>query len=112
MSLNNRIVGGKLQAGRNLRPGQSLISEKGSTVLSMQGDGNLVLYHNNKAIWATNTFIANSSMAFQGDGNLVVYSPTGGVLWATNVGGGTVLAVQDDSNLVVYNGNIVRWSRV
>lgn len=51
----------------------------------MQGDGNLVLYNNNQAVWASNTGgNMNARLVLQDDGNLVIYSKNGQSIWASN----------------------------
>jgi hypothetical protein len=62
----------------NLLAGQSFLL--GDLTLSMQADGNLVLYRGGSAIWATGTNNRPSTCtacdaSFQSDGNLVLYSP-------------------------------------
>ena len=50
----------------------------------MQGDGNLVIYDFNAAIWATNTDgNPGSYVTIQDDGNLVIYRPQPQPLWAS-----------------------------
>lgn len=77
-----------------------------------QNDGNLVLYSQNRPIWATGTNNRADLFAVQADGNVVLYGG-GRAVWATNTGGnpGAFLAIQSDGNLVVYsrNGNAL-WS--
>jgi hypothetical protein len=113
---------GALLAGQALvaGTGQSTVSScSGQYTLAMQGDGNLVLYHNGVGpVWASGTSgqVAVTAV-MQGDGNLVVnrgfgdYTPD--VIWATNTYGqpGSVLRVQDDGNLVVYTSNgVAIWA--
>jgi hypothetical protein len=97
-----------LNGGQWLRPNNSLISANGATQLTMQGDGNLVLYTvgcDRRALWASNTG-GNSvqGVIMQTDGNLVIYSSTGPALWASNTSGhaGAYLTLQTDGNLVIY----------
>ncbi|MFN4786715.1 MAG: hypothetical protein ACK5LW_05370 [Pseudanabaena sp.] len=77
-----------------------------------QNDGNLVLYSQNRSIWATGTNNKADLFVVQADGNVVLYGG-GRAVWATNTGGnpGAFLAIQSDGNLVVYsrNGNAL-WS--
>ncbi len=71
----------RLLPGETLQGGQ-WISGGGDT-LTMQGDGNLVLYApGNTPIWASNTSGHNGAwLIMQGDGNLVVVAPSGQPLW-------------------------------
>lgn len=99
-----------------LHPGQSLTSEQGITsangraLLTMQGDGNLVMYEyfasgERAYLWDSNTAgNPGASLAMQGDGNLVVYRSDGHPLWDSGTWGndGSTLVLQDDGNLVVY----------
>ncbi len=77
-----------------------------------QNDGNLVLYGQNGAIWATGTNNRADLFVVQADGNVVLYGG-GRAVWATNTDGnpGAFLAIQSDGNLVVYGRNQnVLWS--
>ena len=78
--------------------------------LTLQEDGNLVLYKyintsNSKAIWASGTSGRSvKECVFQGDGNLVLYDYAAKAIWATNTNGkGRYLALQNDGNLVLYD---------
>lgn len=67
--------------------------------LTMQTDGNLVLYTTSGDVqWASNTSgNSGATAALQNDGNFVVYSSSGAVLWASNTDNtpGTVLCHGD-----------------
>jgi hypothetical protein len=87
--------------------GESISSDNEKYTMTMQGDGNLVLYRTNDwlPLWASGTDgHAVSQAIMQGDGNFVVYgyNPP---LWASNTDGhpGSYLTVQDDGNAVIYN---------
>lgn len=86
---------------------QYLQSPNGQYKLLMQDDGNLVIYGNGKATWASNTVGAGgSSLNMQGDGNLVIYTSGGKAVWSTGTSGtgnGNRLVMQNDGNLVVYS---------
>jgi hypothetical protein len=60
-------------------------------VLSMQGDGNFVLYENGSPIWASNSWQQNNvqpyRLTMQDDGNLVIYNGNNSAIWATNTWG-------------------------
>ncbi|MGH3168222.1 MAG: hypothetical protein ACRDN0_20360 [Trebonia sp.] len=105
---------GTLTASQGLYPGQSLTSCDGRLTLTMQGDGNLVLYFNGTALWSSGTAGQPSAEALmQGDGNVVIYSDTGTSLWTTGTAGnsGASLALQNDGNLVVYSASgTALWS--
>jgi hypothetical protein len=89
----------------------------GSSTLNMQGDGNLVLYRDGLAKWASSTNGKGKGpyqFYMQPDGNLVVYDSTKKALWASNTyrkGTGPYRAViQGDNNFVVYDSkNTALW---
>lgn len=89
---------------------ESLSSTDGAFKLSMQGDGNLVIYTcKGRALWSSNTY-GNNWLNMQGDGNLVIYNiSTGKPVWSSNtVNTGTApyqLKMQTDGNLVIYDAN-------
>ena len=61
------------------------------------------------AIWSTGgESTAATTLTMQADGNLVLYGASNAVLWAASDHGGTIgtvgwLAIQDDGNLAIYN---------
>ncbi|HYC88577.1 MAG TPA: hypothetical protein VEO54_05150 [Thermoanaerobaculia bacterium] len=92
----------RLEPGQTLTAGQTLVSQNGLYLLILQHDGNLVLYKNGFARWATHTGTGTRAV-MQSDGNFVLYGASGSV-WATNSSGhpGAYLLVQNDGNVVVY----------
>ena len=103
-----------LYNGQQLNKGDILLSTNGVYNLSMQNDGNLVLYNgNNSPIWATGTVGSGDHFIMQGDGNAVVYRLNGSPVWATatdNTGANRIV-MQEDGNLVVYDkNNTLKWA--
>jgi Beta-galactosidase len=99
---------GTLTAGHELTSGQSLASCNGDYTLTMQGDGNLVLYQGGTALWASNTSgSAADEAVMQGDGNFVLYTSSGSAVWSSGTAGndGASLAVQNDGNVVLYSAS-------
>lgn len=94
-----------------LRPGETVTSPDGRFTLTHQGDGNVVLYGPDGAIWHTRTHGKNTDLlVFQDDGNLVLYDQ-GAAVWHTRTyGKGQALAVQNDANLVVYGSEKPVWA--
>ena len=87
--------------------GLDLVSENGKVRLSMQGDGNLVIYcePDHKAIWSTKTNgqKIKDGLTFQfSDGNLCLYDTEGKCVWATMTNGTEVdkFVIQNDGNFV------------
>lgn len=98
---------------QRLEPGQGLASRNGRTVLWVQGDGNLVLYRDGEATWASDTDGQPVAfLAMQSDGNLVLYAPNGEATWASGTDGATAtrLVVQDDGNAVIYGSTGPVWA--
>ena len=98
-----------LSGGETLSRGDSLVSPDKRSVLTMQGDGNLVLYFQGKALWSTNTFRQPAVQAsMQADGNFVLYSEVMRPLWSSNTYGtqfaGSQLILKNDGNLVIQKG--------
>lgn len=93
-----------LMPGQTLGPDGGLLSADGHYILSMQSDGNLVLYSTPNALWASNTRgFDGADLEMQGDGNLVVYAPGHQAVWNSGTAGhpGAYLVLQNDANLVV-----------
>lgn len=93
--------------GESLRVNDKRTSTNGKYYVTLQSDGNVVLYKGEKALWATGTNRQDVYGIFvQKDGNLVAYRGGERAAWAsgTNGRGGrdTFLIMQDDGNLVLY----------
>jgi hypothetical protein len=99
----------RLNSGDSLTPNDALRSADSRFTLSLQSDGNLVLYESDsQPVWATETDGQDVSRAtMQSDGNLVLYSSGGDAVWASGTEGneGAYLLLQDDRNLVIYNND-------
>ena len=97
--------GACITALQRVNNGSTMASCNGTYHLTMQADGNLVLYAGAKDLWASDTVGgAKPYLIMQEDGNAVVYDQANTVLWSTGTSGhpGALLAMQDDGNLVVY----------
>jgi hypothetical protein len=108
------IICGLLNSGEGLGSGETLISCDRRFSLTMQTDGNLVLYQAGVgALWWTGTqgnSGRNVSAFMQTDGNFVVYADPFRYwipLWNSRTPGypNSRLQLQNDGNLVVYNSN-------
>ena len=93
----------------SLSTGQSLSSANGQYELTMQQDGNLVLYKNapfQVALWSSETQgNSGSSATMQADGNFVVYDNAGNPLWDAGTYGnpGATIQVQDNGQLAIQS---------
>lgn len=96
-----------ISANQYLFRDQALWSADGRYELTLQGDGNLVLYGPSGAIWSTNTSTSSAAiLVMQGGGDLVLYDPQYNVLWQTGTSGASsYFVVQTDGNLVVYSSS-------
>jgi hypothetical protein len=96
----------RLNSGESLASNDSLRSADSRFTLTLQSDGNLVLYESeSEPVWASGTDgQAVSRASMQPDGNLVLYSSGGEAAWASGTDGhdGAYLLLQDDRNLVIY----------
>ncbi|WP_433263162.1 S8 family serine peptidase [Actinosynnema sp. CS-041913] len=106
----------RLTRGESLTAGQSKVSTDGAYRLTLQSDGNLVLYTAyGEALWHTVTWGSDVTRAvLQPDGNFVLYSDAGVARWHTWTFGTAAdrLIVQTDANLVLYGpGGQVFWHR-
>jgi hypothetical protein len=104
----------RLNPGDSLAVGGSIPSLDGGFTLTLQADGNLVLYHTGGAAagWATGTVgRAVTQAIMQADGNFVLNGPAGPI-WATGTDGhpGSYLVVQNDGNVVIHGPGGPLWS--
>jgi cell wall-associated NlpC family hydrolase len=107
----NPDKGTTLTSGEALTEGDYLESNGGQYKLIMQGDGNLVLYHEGNALWSSETGGNPDSYAImEGEGNLVVYDGTT-AKWNSSTWGfpGAYLSLQEEGNLVVYQDGHPVW---
>ena len=99
---------------------ESIYSTSGNYNLTLQRDGNLVLYNNKtgKSLWASNTAGTANPTQFtvQADCNVCLYGIKDGneaPYWSTNTWqqatGDIKLIMQDDGNLVLYGDNRAVW---
>jgi hypothetical protein len=69
-------------------PTEILYSPSGNTNLTVQGDGNVVLYNNDRLVWSTKTAGINGAAPYklimQSNGNLELQDNTSRVFWASN----------------------------
>ncbi|MGK5085989.1 hypothetical protein WDW86_00370 [Bdellovibrionota bacterium FG-2] len=108
-----------LASGANLGTTKAISSCNGNYTLSMQGDGNLVLYDKQGlALWATNwegsPLVPNSMAAMQITGNLAIISgKTMSSIWSSDTGNnsGAYLVLQDDGHVAIKLANNVLWQR-
>jgi hypothetical protein len=98
---------GEVKAGEGLAPGETVSACGGCFSVTMQSDGNLVLYKKaGGALWSSATAGSTGyTLDMASGGDLTLWSKEGCPLWSTNTGGhtGSKFAVQDDGNLVVYD---------
>ncbi len=73
-------------------------------------DGNLVLYHEGRALWSAGAAGAGAYLAMQTDGNMVVYNGSSAA-WNSSTWdfSGAFLQVQDDGNVVIYQDGHPIW---
>lgn len=104
---------GALLPDEHLDHDDSVSSCDGRFLFVHQADGNVVLYGDGRALWASGTSgRASSFLVMQSDGNLVLYDRFIRPLWSSGTAGnpGARLAVQDDGNAVVYSGSSALWA--
>ncbi len=101
-----RASGNDMQPGEILLPGDRIFSANARYEFVYQTDGNLVLYDQGRALWASGTDGRPLGVTIaQSDGNLVIYAPTGSdPIWSSDTWQhpGSHLVVQDDGNVVIY----------
>jgi hypothetical protein len=104
----------RLNPGDQLTSDQSLTSANSNFRLTMQDDGNLVLYNKDNApLWSSKTDKSDVHRCImQPDGNLVLYHVDKSPAWASNTNGnpGSYVVMQDDGNLVIYKPLTPIWA--
>jgi len=94
----------RIQAGQVLATGEQLRSPNQRYRLSMQHDGNCVLYGPTQALWNTKTQGRNCRLYLGGNGQIRLLDSQNRILWQSGPfePGQYYLQVQDDGNLVLY----------
>lgn len=105
----------QLSAGQEIKAGEYLLSSDGHSLLTPQGDGNIVLYSDFSPSWASNTSGSQNlkRLAMQADGNLVAYDTLNRPIWSSGTSGNpnSVTRIQADGNLVIYSqSGTALWS--
>ncbi len=98
----------ELSANQTLGVNQSLLSYDERFRLTLQNDGNLVLYSPTRAIWSSSTVGKGGiRLVMQDDGNLVLYRSDWAPVWNSRTGGrgNSKLIPQVDGNLVLYTSD-------
>jgi hypothetical protein len=98
----------RLLPGEGVLAGGSITSMDNRFNMTMQMDGNLVLYGpQNQPLWASNTNGHSDvyDVVMQIDGNLVIYDTNNNSIWASYTDGnpGAFLVVHIDGNAVIYD---------
>jgi len=110
----------QLIAEEKLNPDQDKFSPDGTLILTMQSDGNLVIYKDNKAkdkdTWSTGTHgNPGAYVHMQGDGNLVIKKSNIPSIWHTGTynlpNGGTPINKQVRRATLHNNGDFVLYAR-
>ncbi len=101
-----------LASGTDLKLREAKISADGQSVVTLQPDGNLVLFGNFVPIWGSGAHTGPHHVSMQTDGNLVMYNASNQALWSSGTDGytGAKLVIQSDGNMVIIDsGNNPRW---
>jgi hypothetical protein len=96
-----------ISSGQYLSTGQQITSANGRYHLILQPDGNIVVYTAaGRPLFFTGSY-GTTVVSLQADGNLVGYRGNGSVSWNSGTWreGGSRLAVQDDGNVVLYRAD-------
>ncbi|WP_221089892.1 hypothetical protein [Deinococcus aquaedulcis] len=108
---NGDLTGGEGLMATN----DSVYSLNGQHRLTMQADGNLVVYSPGVSprVVPTGTYGKPvHRLVMQGDGNLVIYGTSHQALWHTGTHGrsGVWLAIEDDGSLLLRQGTQILWA--
>ncbi|WP_219814748.1 hypothetical protein, partial [Rathayibacter sp. AY1B7] len=111
-------IGGRIDEPRTdtLRRGSTLyagnrLATPGGTTAVMQADGNLVVYGQGGALWASGTRGRGNVLRMQDDGNAVVYTADGAPVWASDTSGepGATMVLRE-GDLRIADDSGVLWS--
>ncbi|MFD4660870.1 hypothetical protein ACFWP2_35235 [Kitasatospora sp. NPDC058444] len=103
----------RIPGNTSISRNQAWYSPDGRVMFAMQGDGNVVLYRDNKPVWvAPGAMPDGNVLVMQGDGNLVVYSAANTPLWNSQTGGrwGAELDIYNEGVIAVALNGKVLWT--
>lgn len=104
--------GTNMTPGQTMNRGESIVRANGigtSWQLTLQGDGNLVLYYHryyasDAVCFASNTVGRGSYAVYQGDGNFVLRDAHGVALWSSGTAGKSLGTIDINSQGRLYVG--------
>ncbi|KAF2026057.1 alpha-D-mannose-specific lectin [Setomelanomma holmii] len=106
----------RLKTGEKLSKHESLYSPDWQYHVTLQDDGNFVLYGPSGSTWHSNTYYAKDAthVILQPDGNLVLYRASGENLapWSSGTNGnhGAEVTLENDGRLRILAGGKEIWS--
>jgi hypothetical protein len=104
----------QLNKGSDLTTGNSIFSPDGKYKITLESNGNMVLYNNNTQVWQSNTAGQGATkLSLQNDGNLVLNTASNQSKWAASSNNTAVqrLVLSNDGNLLICNNhNAVLWA--
>ncbi|KAK3397121.1 hypothetical protein B0T20DRAFT_356024 [Sordaria brevicollis] len=108
----------RIKGGERLIAGEALTSPNGRFTLTLQNDGNFVLYEGKQARWASGRFSSRRGggwLVLSAEGNITTFSDDQSSLWSTRTryrrgGGDCELIIQDDGAAVVKLDGITIWA--
>jgi hypothetical protein len=111
----NGSIDNTLSASEELSRGNHIMSQDTHSILTLQPDGNLVVYSNfTNPVWSSNSQNQSvTKLVMQADGNLVLYNQSNAPVWASGTAGnpGARSVLQPDGNLVIYSSsNAPLWN--
>lgn len=104
-STENVSVNNVLSSGESISRDEPMMSADEQSVLTLQRDGNLVLYSNFVTAWNLGYGTSATRVVMQADGNLVMYNDSNQAVWSSGTNGnpGARLVLQTDGNMVIYS---------
>lgn len=93
--------------------GHQIWSPSGLSNALFQHDGNFVVMLNSKIVFQTFTEGVGEYVSMQTDGNLVVYDNLNMPVWATNTYNNSIIHayIQDDGNLILEDSQLTpKWA--
>jgi len=107
---------GSISVGTSLYSCQQIVSANGAYILSVQTDGNLIIYSSNgSSTWSTGSggrATSVYSLQYQANGNLLLTDSNNNTIYSfitNNTTTSTKLTLTNNGNLILYNGSNAVW---